>query len=91
MRKIKKGLEFLFTKSLQRVYTVSMVKIKDPSDRDLSLVTAGFFGAVAGAISAIVITALVDKKTRSDMGEAILKLREQVTQTVKDLTKISRS
>lgn len=51
-------------------------------DRDLSLVTAGFFGAVAGAISAIVITALVDKKTRSDMGEAILKLREQVVKTV---------
>lgn len=69
-----------------------MAKTEDhkTADQDLSLVTAGFFGAVAGAISAIVITALVDKKSRSRMGEAILQLREQTTQTVKGLSKISK-
>ena len=64
-----------------------MARIEDrPSEQDLSLVTAGFFGAIAGAISAIVITTLVDKKRRSDMGRVILQLRDQAARTLAILT-----
>lgn len=58
-------------------------------DKDYSLVTSAFFGAIAGAAAAVLITGLVDKKSRNKLGETLLFIRHQGLKTLRFLGKMS--
>lgn len=58
-------------------------------DKDYSLVTSAFFGAVAGAVAAVLIAGFMDKKSRNKVGETLMFIRSHGIQALKFLGKMS--
>ncbi len=62
-------------------------KSTDSSD----YIFAGLVGAVAGAVGAIVATAMLDKEDRRKLGENLINISEKVLQRLNNLNKTSDS